>query len=69
MSKINLVISGEEVKITPDTRKEIIVDISEVSKSEILDHFKIEDIIEHFGIPDILDEIGIDESKSHFDLD
>lgn len=54
--------------VSTNTNRVMTVDLSDIDKSEVLDHFKVEDCVDHFNVNDFLEYIGVDAAKKYFDL-
>jgi hypothetical protein len=67
--EIDLSLQAASASIEANNYKTVTVSLTEVAKSDILDHFDVDDVLSHFGVNDILDEIGEDAVKKYFKLD
>ena len=65
---MDLRLDAERVEVTARGFREVDVEVYDVDKSDVLEHFKLDDIIDHFGIDKVLDYIGVDEIKEYFHL-
>lgn len=54
--------------VSTNNNRLMTVDLSDIDKSEVLEHFKVEDCVNHFNEKDFLEYIGIDAAKKYFDL-
>lgn len=65
---MNFSINADLVKAERQGYGQITVELEGVEKSELLDHFTLDDVLDHFGSTQVLDHIGEEEVKEHFDL-
>lgn len=61
-------LNAQKVEVTAYGIRNVDIEIIDVDKSDVLNHFKIEDVLDHFSQDDILEYIGKQSCKEHFDL-
>lgn len=64
---MNLSLDCQDVKISP-SNKQVYVELEDVDKSDVLNHFDIAEVVYHFGETDILDYIDIETVKKYYGL-
>lgn len=67
-NEINLSLTASNCSVETHSTRKISVDIENADKSEILEHFTIEEIISHYGDDVLLDSIGQDRAIEHFEM-
>lgn len=65
---MNLSFSCKNVTISPNTGREMSIDIEVQYASDILREIDISDIVDHYDKDDLLEKIGVDAAKKYFDL-
>ena len=65
---MDLRLNTQRVEVTAAGFNKVDVEVYDVDKSDVLEHFKMKDILDHFRIDKILDYIGVDEIKDYFKL-
>lgn len=65
---MDLRLDAQRVEVTTRNYKQIDVEVYDIDKDDVLNHFKIEDVLDHFGQEIILDYIGEKECKKYFHL-
>ena len=65
---MDLRVTTQRVEVSHYGGTRVEVELINVDKDDVLNHFKIEDVLDHFSQDDILEYIGKQSCKEHFDL-
>lgn len=66
---MDITFSCKSAYINPDGIKTVLVEVSGVLHSDILNEIDIDDAIKHYTIKELLDNIGEDEARKHFKIE